>query len=180
MPKVALLISNGFEEIEAVTLIDVLRRAGVDVVVAGLNGETVLGGHDIRMHVDRGIDQVKADELDGVVLTGGAPNAQSLRDDERVQALLRAAAEADKFVCALCAAPIALDRAGVLEGKRATSYPGFELPTAEYVNERVVEDGKIITSRGPGTALEFALTLVRRLVGHVRATELRQRMLVRA
>jgi 4-methyl-5(b-hydroxyethyl)-thiazole monophosphate biosynthesis len=179
MPKVALLISNGFEEIEAVTLIDVLRRGDVDVVVAGLDGDTVLGGHGIRMHVDTNVDQVRVDELDGIVLPGGAPNAEALRDDQRVQTLLKAAAEADKFLCALCAAPIALERAGVLEGKRATSYPGFELPTAEYVNDRVVEDGKTITSRGPGTAMEFALTLVRRFAGHVKATELRQRMLVR-
>jgi 4-methyl-5(b-hydroxyethyl)-thiazole monophosphate biosynthesis len=180
MPKVLLLISNGYEEIEAVTLIDVLRRADVDVVVAGLEGDTVLGGHDIKMYVDTTIDRVTLDDFDGVVLPGGAPNAANLRDDKRVQTLLKAAAEADKFICALCAAPIALDRAGVLEGKRATSYPGFELPTAEYVNDRVVEDGKIITSRGPGTAFEFALTLVRRIVGHVKATELRQRMLVRS
>ena len=179
MPKVALLISDGFEEIEAVTLIDVLRRADIDVVVAGLDGETVVGGHGIRMHVDTNIDQIRVDEFDGVVLPGGAPNAEALRDDDRAQQVLKAAAASDKFLCALCAAPIALERAGVLEGKRATSYPGFELPTAEYVSDRVVEDGKVITSRGPGTAMEFALTLVRRFVGHVKATELRQRMLVK-
>ncbi len=179
MAKVILLISNGFEEIEAVTIIDVLRRADIEVVVAGLAGETVLGGHGITMHVDTQIDQVQLGDFDGVVLPGGAPNAEALRDDSRVQSLLRDMASADKFVCAICAAPIALDRAGVLEGRRATSYPGFELPTAEYVNDRVVEDGKTITSRGPGTSMEFALTLVRRLVGHLKATELRQRMLVR-
>jgi len=179
MPKVALLISDGFEEIEAVTLIDVLRRADIDVVVAGLDGETVVGGHGIRMQVDTNIDQIRVDEFDGVVLPGGAPNAEALRDDDRAQQVLKAAAASDKFLCALCAAPIALERAGVLEGKRATSYPGFELPTAEYVSDRVVEDGKVITSRGPGTAMEFALTLVRRFVGHVKATELRQRMLVK-
>lgn len=179
MPKALVVISSGFEEIEAVTIIDVLRRAEVEVVVAGLEGDTVVGGHAIRMHVDTSIDQVVAQDFDAVVLPGGAANAVQLRDDARVQAGLKAAAAAQRLVCAICAAPIALDRAGLLEGKRATSYPGSELPSAEYVNDRVVEDGNVITSRGPGTSLEFALAIVRRLVGHVRATELRQRMLVK-
>jgi 4-methyl-5(b-hydroxyethyl)-thiazole monophosphate biosynthesis len=178
MAKVAVLLANGFEEIEAVTIIDVLRRAGVDVVVASLQGESALGSHDIRVSADCGIDDVKAEELDAVVLPGGMPGAERLRDDARVQQLVRAVANADRLVCAICAAPIVLDAAGVIAGRRATSYPGFELPDADYSTDRVVEDENLVTSRGPGTALQFALTLVRRLVTHERATELRQRMLV--
>jgi 4-methyl-5(b-hydroxyethyl)-thiazole monophosphate biosynthesis len=121
---------------------------------------------------------VKAEELDAVVLPGGMPGAERLRDDARVQQLVRAVANADRLVCAICAAPIVLDAAGVIAGRRATSYPGFELPDADYSTDRVVEDENLVTSRGPGTALQFALTLVRRLVTHERATELRQRMLV--
>jgi len=97
-----------------------------------------------------------------------------------VQALVRAAAAGGKLVAAICAAPIALERAGVVAGKRATSYPGFDLPSAEYSNERVVEDGQLVTSRGPGTAMEFSLVLVRRLAGSGKATDLRQGMLVKA
>lgn len=177
MARVALVISDGFEEIEAVTVIDVLRRAHVEVLVTALQGETVLGGHDIRLHTDTTIDQVRIEDLDAVVLPGGAPSARTLRDDGRVIALLQGAAAANKMVAAICAAPIALERAGLLQGRRATSYPGFEPASAQYLTERVVEDGNIITSRGPGTAFEFALLLVARLVDAARAAELRQAML---
>ncbi len=180
MARAALLIADGFEEIEAVTLIDVLRRGGVQVKVAALRGDAVLGAHGIRLGVDTTVAELAAGELDAVVLPGGQRNAEALRDDARVQALVRAAADGGKLVAAICAAPIALERAGVLEGKRATSYPGFELPSAEYSSDRVVEDGQLVTSRGPGTAMEFALALVRRLAGHGKATELRQGMLVKA
>ena len=180
MPKALMLISNGFEEIEAVTIVDVLRRADVGVVVAGLEGESVVGAHEIRMGVDTTIDQVKVEDFDALILPGGTVNANQLRDDDRVQVIIREAARQERLVAAICAAPIALERAEVLVGKRATSYPGNELPSAEYSNDRVVEDGLVITSRGPGTALEFSLALVRRMAGHVRATELRQRMLVKA
>ena len=180
MAKVAVLLANGFEEIEAVAAIDVLRRAEVEVVAAALEGDSALGSHDIRVSADAKIDEVKADELDAVVLPGGMPGAEKLRDDERVGALLQEMHRQKKLVCAICAAPIALDAAGVIEGRRATSYPGFELADADYVTERVVEDENLVTSRGPGTALEFSLALVRRLAGHEKATELRQRMLVKA
>lgn len=180
MPNAAVLIADGFEEIEAVTIIDVLRRGGVTVTVAGLEGAQVSGGHGIRLAVDTTVAELSASALDAVVLPGGQRNAEKLRDDARVQMLVRAVAEGGKLVAAICAAPIALERAGVLTGKRATSYPGFELPSAEYSNDRVVEDGQLVTSRGPGTAMEFSLALVRRLVGHGKATELRQSMLVKA
>jgi 4-methyl-5(b-hydroxyethyl)-thiazole monophosphate biosynthesis len=180
MAQAAVLLANGFEEIEAVTIIDVLRRGGVEVKAAALEGDSVLGSHDIRVAADCSIDELDVEGLDAEVLTGGLPGAEKLRDDARVKRLLVAAAAAKKLVCAICAAPIALDAAGVIEGRRATSYPGFALEDAEYVTDRVVEEDHIVTSRGPGTALEFSLALVRRLVGHERATELRQKMLVRA
>ena len=180
MAQAAVLLANGFEEIEAVTIIDVLRRGGVEVKAAALEGESALGSHGIRVAADCNVDELAVDQLDAVVLPGGKAGAEKLRDDERVQDLLRAAGGAKKLVCAICAAPIALDAAGVIEGRRATSYPGFALQDAEYVTDRVVEEDHIVTSRGPGTALEFSLSLVRRLVGHEKATELRQKMLVRA
>ncbi len=179
MAQAAVLLANGFEEIEAVTIIDVLRRAGVEVKAAALEGDSVLGSHDIRVTADCGIGELDVDALDAVVLPGGMPGAEKLRDDARVKQLLVAAAGAQKLVCAICAAPIALDAAGVIGGRRATSYPGFVLEDAEYSTDRVVEEDHIVTSRGPGTALEFSLALVRRLVGHEKATDLRQKMLVR-
>jgi 4-methyl-5(b-hydroxyethyl)-thiazole monophosphate biosynthesis len=179
MSKVAVVMTHGVEEIEAVTLVDVLRRAGVEVVLAALDEGIVEGSRAIRLVPDTTIAGLRPAELDAVVLPGGAKNAQALRADARVIELLRELAGAGKVVAAICAAPIALEAAGLLAGVRATSYPGFELPSAEYSTERVVEDGKILTSRGPGTAMEFALALVKRLVGPEKATALRQGMLVK-
>ena len=178
MPKVAVLLANGCEEIEAVTIIDVLRRGGIEVVTAAVEGDSALGAHDIHLKADAKLDDLKADELDAVALPGGKPGAEKMRDDDRVKQLVQQLAKEKKLVCAICAAPIVLDAAGVIEGRRATSYPGFDLEDADYSLERVVEDDFLVTSRGPGTAMQFALALVRRLVGHERATELRQAMLV--
>jgi 4-methyl-5(b-hydroxyethyl)-thiazole monophosphate biosynthesis len=178
MSKVVLVLAEGFEEIEAVTAIDVLRRAGVQVTIAGLEAGAVRGSHDIAIVAERPIDGVSAANFDALLLPGGMPGAAHLRDDARVKALVQAFAGAGKLCAAICAAPIALEAAGVLAGRRATSYPGFELPSASYVNENVVTDGNLVTSRGVGTALEFALTLVERLVDAETAAQLRQRMLI--
>jgi 4-methyl-5(b-hydroxyethyl)-thiazole monophosphate biosynthesis len=179
MTKALVLLANGFEEIEAVTIIDVLRRAGVSVVAAGLEPGRACGSHDIALETDASLDSVDATAFDAVILPGGMPGSARLRDDRRVTALVSDFAARGKLVAAICAAPIALDAAGVLKGRRATSYPGHELPSAEFSEERVVEDGNVITSRGPGTALEFALALAVRLAGPERAAELRSAMLVR-
>jgi 4-methyl-5(b-hydroxyethyl)-thiazole monophosphate biosynthesis len=160
--KTALLLADGFEEIEAVTIIDVLRRGNVAVTTASLAGKQVRGAHDISIESDTLFERVSMDNFDALVLPGG-PAAKTLREDTHVQATIRAAAAAGKLVAAICAAPTALEAAGVLAGKRATSYPGNPLPSAQQVDERVVEDGNIVTSRGPATAMAFALELVRRL-----------------
>jgi protein deglycase len=178
MPKVAVLLANGFEEIEAVTIVDVLRRAGVEAIMVALRGASVVGSHDIEVTADCTFSELRAAELDGVVLPGGMPGAATLRDDERVAELLRELTRDGKLVSAICAAPMALDAAGVLVGRRATAYPDTEVPTARLSTDPVVEDGNIVTSRGVGTALEFALTLVRRLVGEQVAVKLRGKLLV--
>jgi 4-methyl-5(b-hydroxyethyl)-thiazole monophosphate biosynthesis len=179
MPRALVIVADGFEEIEAVTVIDVLRRAGVEVVAAALDGDHATGSHAIRVTCDVPLEKVRASDFDAVILPGGMPGAAALRDSPRVRAVVSELASAGKLVAAICAAPIALDAAGVLRGKRATSYPGFELPSAEYSEDRVVGDGNVVTSRGPGTALEFALELVRRLAGAERAEALAQGMLAR-
>ncbi|MBK7581502.1 MAG: DJ-1/PfpI family protein [Myxococcales bacterium] len=178
MPKILLLLAPGFEEIEAVTLIDVLRRAEITVTVAGLDATPVRGSHDIEVNAECLLDDVEGEDYDGIVLPGGMPGAANLAKDPRVRQLLVELSSAGKLVSAICAAPTVLEAAGLLRGRRATGYPGFLLPSAEYVEEAVVEDGNLVTSRGPGTSLALALSLVGRLVGPERAQELAARMLV--
>ncbi len=180
--RVLVPLAPGFEEIEAVTIIDVLRRADLDVVVARLDGEAtaVPGAHGIAVETDTALASLQAADLRAIVLPGGLPGATNLREDERVLGLVRELHASGRLVAAICAAPIVLGAAGVLEGVRATSYPGFEdgLTGATLSEKRVEIDGAVITSRGPGTALEFALTLVGRLVGPEKADELSAAMLV--
>lgn len=164
MARALVLLAEGFEEIEAVTIIDVLRRGEVAVTTASLGGKHVKGSHDIAIEADALLAEVSVDDFHALVLPGG-PAAKTLREDTHVQATIQRAAEAGKLVAAVCAAPTALEAAGVLRGKRATAYPDNPLPSASFVEEAVVEDGKIITSRGPGTSMAFALKVVERLSG---------------
>jgi len=181
MKKAIVLLAPGFEEIEAITVVDVLRRAGVEVTVAGVSDADVTGSHGITVRADRLLAEAAEGSYDLVVLPGGLPGATNLRDDPAVQALVRSHAAAGRRVAAICAGPIALAAAGVLRGKRATSYPGFgeQLGCEEYLEEPVVTDGTVTTSRGVGTALDFALALVAQLEGADVAATQAQRMLVR-
>ena len=171
---------DGFEEIEAVTIIDVLRRAGVRVIVAGERPGPVRGSHDISVVAEVALADVAGDDLAMIALPGGMPGAAHLAEHPVVQRLIRETHDRDKYTAALCAGPMALGTAGVLAGKTATCYPGFEdrLTGARVVDDRVVVDGKVVTSRGPGTALELALTLVGILAGPEQEAALAQGMLV--
>jgi protein deglycase len=181
MQKICVPLANGFEEIEAVTLIDVLRRAGFTVTTCGLAGLQVRGAHDITVTADTTLDKALDGAWDLVVLPGGMPGATTLRDDARVGKLLERTAAAGGYVGAICAAPIALGRFGLVKGKKATSYPGFagELTGADYREDRVVCDGKVLTSRGPGTAMEFALAITEVLAGRAKVDELKKQMLAK-
>ncbi len=172
----------GFEEIEAVTIIDVLRRAELRVLVASTAAGPVRGSHDIEVAADTPLASIAADAVDMIALPGGMPGAANLARDPEVQRLVRELAAAGKYTCAVCAGPIALAAAGVHRGKRVTCYPGFEskLDGGTVVEDRVVVDGTVVTSRGPGTALEFALALVGVLRGQTAKAELARRMLVAA
>lgn len=173
MSTVLVPLAEGFEEIEAVTVVDLLRRAGVVVVTAGLQAGPqpmpVKGSRGVTLVPDATLDAVLDRRFDMIVLPGGLPGANHLRDDARVQAILKHHAAAGAYTAAICAAPIALAQAGLLVGKTATSYPGFveKLAIAHFTHstEAVVVDGKIVTSRGPGTAMDFALTLIELLCG---------------
>jgi 4-methyl-5(b-hydroxyethyl)-thiazole monophosphate biosynthesis len=167
MARVLIPLATGFEDLEAVTLSDLLRRAGIEVITAGLDAGIIQGSRGTRLLPDQVLEYVLNDEFDLIVLPGGMPGAENLKNDVRVLTLLRRQNSAGKYVAAICAAPMVLAAAGLLEGRRATSYPGFldNQPDTITLTDPVVVDGKIATSRGPGTAMDFALTLIELLVG---------------
>lgn len=179
MANALVLLTDGFEEIEAVTIIDVLRRGEVAVTTASLAQKRVKGSHEITLEADALFDSVKVDDFDALVLPGG-PASKVLREDARAQACIKRAAAAGKLIAAVCAAPTALDAAGVLAGRRATVYPGAKLPSAHYVEAPVVEDGNVITGRGPGTSMAFALKVVERLSGAAVAKETAEKLIFTA
>ncbi|MDQ6951774.1 MAG: DJ-1/PfpI family protein [Mariprofundales bacterium] len=181
--QVIIPFSEGFEEIECLTVVDVLRRAEVPVTLASLDGGAVTGRSNIVVQPDAALDAVIDQKWDLVVLPGGLPNAFILRDDVRVRALVQRIKQQQGLVSAICAAPIALAAYGVLGGCRVTSYPGTQgaiadlAPEAVYCDDVVVEDGFLITSRGPGTAMEFSLRLVTRLCGEEKSNAVRQELI---
>ncbi|WP_434683859.1 DJ-1 family glyoxalase III [Pseudanabaena minima] len=179
MIRVLIPLFEGFEEIEAVTVIDVLRRGEIEVVTAGLVTTTVMGAHAITIIADTLLDQVDASQFDAIVLAGGAGTFQ-LREDPRIAKMLIAHAAANKLVAAICAAPSVLSTAGLLKDKRATSYPSVkaQMQVAEYLTIPVVVDGNVATSRGPGTAMAFALKLAEILQGAEIANKLATDMIV--
>lgn len=181
--RVLMPIADGFEEIEAVTIVDVLRRAGVEVVVAGLLGDRVVGAHGMALETDTTLHRALDHSFDSIVLPGGMPGTTNLRDDPRVIELLQRQRKSGGHVAAICAAPMVLAAAGVVSGVPVTSHPSTQSQLGDAVlrsGDRVVRSGNIVTSQGPGTALEFALALVEDLVGADRAGELARAMVVRA
>jgi 4-methyl-5(b-hydroxyethyl)-thiazole monophosphate biosynthesis len=167
MAKVLVPLANGCEEMEAVTIIDLLRRAGIEVVTAGLKPGIVTASRGVQLVPDVSLDVALQDDYDMVVLPGGMPGATHLKDDARIIELLKKMAAAGRYTAAICAAPMVLAEAGILNGKQATSYPGFldTVPDVTLSSAAVVQDGKVLTSRGPGTAMDFALALVEVLTG---------------
>ena len=169
MTKALIFLATGFEEIETVTVVDVLRRANIDVIVAGLEQNPIEGKHKIKIIPDQAIEDVNINDFDAVVVPGGNPGYKNLRKDPRVISMLKKAFESNKLVAAICAAPAVLSDAGILKGKVCTVYPGMddELKAGGGIpkHDNIVIDGNIVTSRGPATALPFALKLVEMLVG---------------
>jgi len=173
MPTALVLLAEGVEEIEAVTPIDLLRRAGVDVTLASLSDQPhVTGRCGITMHADAALSEIGGNLFDLLFLPGG-PGVKNLRADRRVDAVVRAHAAAGKWVAAICAAPTVLNAAGLLDGRRYTAHFSVagELPHI-LAEQRVVVDGNILTSRGAGTALDFGLLLVEKLVSVEKAQEI--------
>jgi 4-methyl-5(b-hydroxyethyl)-thiazole monophosphate biosynthesis len=175
MASVLVPLAQGCEELEAVTIIDLLVRAGIEVVSAGLEPGAVTASRGVVLLPQMSLDEALERDYDMVVLPGGMPGAEHLDNDPRIHELLCRMADSGKFIAAICAAPKVLANAGLLAGRRATSYPGYvdrmNLPDVTYQQEAVVQDGKVITSRGPGTAMDFALTLIERLAGRDKRDE---------
>ena len=169
MKRVLVPLAEGFEEIEAVTVVDLLRRANIEVRTAALAGRRVTGSHGITLEADLGLDGVRAADYDMIVLPGGMPGADHLKRDARVVRLLQEFASTGRYAAAICAAPGVLAHAGLLDGREATSFPGFlgkdSAPGIRLNDAPVVIDGKVVTSRGPGTAIDFALALIALLEG---------------
>lgn len=163
MKKVCVLLADGFEEIEALTVVDVMRRADVACDLVSIAEKEVKSSHGIVVKADKLFDENM--DYDLVVIPGGMPGSTNLRDDERVIQLVKKQNKEGKLIGAICAGPIVLGRAGLTEGRNITSYPGFEdeLPNCNYFEEAVVVDKKIITSRGPATAMTFAYKLLEAL-----------------
>ena len=182
MGTVYVFFADGFEEIEALTIVDVLRRADLKVKVVSVTpDEIVVGAHDVSILCD--INFVNCDfyDADMLVLPGGMPGAATLSEHPGLGRFLPTSAAHNKRIAAICAAPMALGKLGILKGYRATCYPGFEgyLEGAEYVNEPVVMDKNIITGRGPGAAMDFAFKIVEELVSKEKVVELKNGMLVK-
>ena len=167
-------LANGFEEIEALATVDILRRAELDVKTVGVGGKTVTGSHGIPVTADIEEKDVTTDDMELVVLPGGMPGTLNLEKSPIVMASVRYCLDNSIYVAAICAAPSVLGSLGLLQGKKAVCYPGFEekLTGAQVLTVPVVTDGNITTARGVGAAIDFALELVRLLDGEKAAGEL--------
>ena len=181
MKKALVILTDGVEEIEAISVIDLLRRADIEVITSSISGEKVIGSHNITIHADTQINEIKDLDFDIVILPGG-PGIKNLRESKDVIELVIHQNQQNRFLAAICAAPTVLDKAGILSGKSITSYPSEEssFSDSSYFYKNVVVDGNIITSRAVGTALDFAIKLIEILVGKKKAYEVAEKILYSA
>jgi 4-methyl-5(b-hydroxyethyl)-thiazole monophosphate biosynthesis len=182
MAKAMILMGNGYEEVEALTVVDYLRRANIDIDMVSITGslETV-GDHGIQVKADRRLEDIDAGEYDAVITPGGMPGTRMLAGDERVLKLVKDFFERGKWVASICASPMVLEAAGVAGSVKGTCYPGIEqnVTFKSHSEDLVVQDGNVITSRGPATADYFAFKLIEALAGREKAEEIRAKTLAR-
>lgn len=177
---VYVFLAEGFEEVEALAPIDMLRRAGVSVTTVGVTGKVVTGSHGVPVTADITQDALQLDvSLEMIVLPGGMPGTLNEEKSETVQAAIAYCVKNDRYIAAICAAPSILGHCGILQGKKAVCYTGFEkeLKGAEIGSQGVVVDGKIVTARGAGVAVDFGLTLVGILLGAEKQAQIRASIL---
>ncbi len=175
---VYVFLAEGFEEIEALAVIDILRRAEIPVKIVGVGGKNIRGAHQITVSADMEINDISED-ADFYVLPGGMPGTENLYADDRLKTLIKKAYDGGKYLCAICAAPLILGRLGILNGKNACCYPGFEkeLAGANVLYEPVAADGNIITARAAGAAHLFAFKIVETIKGEDAANSIKKAML---
>lgn len=163
--RVAILLANGFETLEGLTVVDILRRAEVECTTFALEGLEVKTSHSIYVKADKNIMDEEIRNYDFIVLPGGMPGAKNLRDNDRVIDLIKEFNNKNKYICAICAGPISLAKAGIVEGRNLTCYPGFEdeMGNINYKKDLVVVDGNIITGRGPAAAIPFAFEILSKI-----------------
>ena len=180
MKKAYLFLAYGFEEVEALTTVDLLRRANVQTITVSVStSNTVTGAHRIPVVSDIKFEEGDFSDADVIIIPGGQPGVDNLNTHDELKNVIKAHAEKGKTVCAICAAPMVLGGMGLLQGKKATCYPGCEgaLKGADYCEDRVCVDGNIITSRGVGTAIDFALEIIKTLLGDAEAEKVRKSIL---
>lgn len=177
--KVLILLADGFEEIEAISVIDILRRADLELVTVGLTKKEVLSSHQVTVIADSTLSEIDPAGFDLIFLPGGEPGTTNLENSENVKNMLRTFHNQQKWIAAICAAPRILEGLGILQTRKATGYPTIQsrMKTCSFVNESVVQDGHIITSRGPGTAMLMGYTLVEVLKSKAAAKALQEQML---
>ncbi|MCR2043631.1 DJ-1 family glyoxalase III [Anaerosalibacter massiliensis] len=182
MKKILLMLAEGFEEVEALTVVDYLRRKDIICDTCSIaESKNVEGAHRISVESDKVLkDIVDIEGYDGIVLPGGLPGSTNLRDNDRVIELVKDFDKNEKLIAAICAAPIVLEKAGIIDGKNITSYPGTEgeLKSGKYKEDLVVRDGHIITARGPAVAVYFALEIVDYLIGERNKEDLKKEILL--
>ncbi len=175
-----ILLGEGFEEVEALTPLDVLRRCGAKVKTAGIGGLEVRGGHDITVRADCKVEEIGRDELEMIIIPGGLGGVASINASKAALTAIRNAWDDGKYVAAICAGPTVLAGLHISDGRRVTSYPGTgaQMGSCDYREEAVVVDGKLVTSRGPGTAAAFALKLAEIVCGAEKTRQVADGMLI--
>lgn len=178
--KAVILLATGFEEIEAVTVIDILRRAGIEIISAGIDSMSITGSHGITVSADKRLSDVKHD-FDAVIIPGGMPGAMHLHNSREVNEFIKDMNAKGILIAGICAAPsVVMAPIGILDNKTATCYPGNQIDFAKntkYKDKAVVADGNIITSQGPATAMEFAFAIVEKLIGKDTVEKIRKHAL---
>ena len=183
MKTIFVFLADGFEEIEALTPVDILRRAGLSVkTVSVMDEQVVAGAHGVPVLADVMFDEVNAEDAEMILLPGGLPGATNLDAHQGLSQMILDFAKEEKPLAAICAAPLVFGNRGLLEGKKATCYPGFEtyLKGAQYTAALVEKDGNFITGKGPGAAMEFAFAIVEKYCGMNKVNELKQGMMIQA
>lgn len=182
MPTALVILANGFEDIEAMTIIDILRRGDIDVTVAGLESLSITSAHNTTIAVTETLADNQDKIFDTVILPGGEPGTTHLENSREVEIVIKSHHAQGKLIAAICAAPRVLDKIGVISGKRATSYPTFKeaMTSCTYSEEAVVVDDNFITSRGPATAHQFAFAILENLNSITKVNELKEAMLYNA